>query len=74
MTKSQGAMQIMCEELGVENFYSVTFTRHDITAQGRFNTAVICKLQGFEPSVDSYGYITFTKEVDGVKIRVAFTD
>ena len=67
-------MQILCEELGVENFYSVTFTRHDITAQGKFNTAVICKLQGFEPSVDSYGYLTFTKEVDGVKIRVAFTD
>lgn len=76
MKKSLGALQIFCEKFGAENFYTINFTKRDLTAQGNFNSSLIAQLhaEGFEASVDKYGYLTLTAIQDGYAINVVFTN
>ena len=74
MYKSQKATNMICEELGVENFYSINFTISGVTLQGRYNPDVVRNLEGFEMSIDRNGFLTFHKSEAGYMICVAFTN
>lgn len=67
-------MQMICNELGVENFYSVSFDKHGCTLQGRYNPDVVVKLQEFGMFVDDNGFLNFHKVESGFTICVAFTN
>mgnify|MGYP007049612738 CR=1 FL=1 len=75
MTESLGAMQIFCDKFGADNFYTINFNKGSVTAQGHFNSSIVAQLhmEGFEMSVDKYGYLTFTAMQDGYLINVVFT-
>jgi hypothetical protein len=74
MHKSEKATIMICEQLGVENFYSVCFTKSGVTLQGQYNPEVVQKLQGFEMSIDANGFLNFHKAESGYMICVAFTN
>jgi hypothetical protein len=73
MHKGQKAMNMICEQLGVENFYSVNFTKTGVTLQGEYSPEVAQKLEGFEMFMDRNGFINFHKSEDGYVICIAFT-
>ena len=74
MQDSQKAMNMICDELGVENFYSVNFTKTGATLQGSYNPELVQKLEGFEMFVDRNGFLNFHKTEGAYTICIAFTN
>jgi len=74
MQDSQKAMNMICNQLGVDNFYSVSFNKSGVTLQGRYNPEVVQKLQDFGMFVDNNGFLNFHKSEGAYTICVAFTN
>ena len=60
--------------IDVEDFYSITFTKYEISFQGRYNPKTLSKYNGlFKFDIEPNGYICGSAKIDDISIRISLT-
>ena len=58
----------------VDDFYTITFTKYEVSLQGRFDSELVKKYNGLVTfSVEDSGYLCGKALIDGISIRITLT-